>query len=134
MSKNYRVSTNNQVVVDADTRLVVAFGRPLPGNRNDCKAWELSEAKDAVGTTTVIADGGYQGTGLVIPHPGRRGEARATRSAPTWTERIDLASLVGHRRMDDERRLRRLRHGSARAGESVMMSLATPCAWLSGSG
>ena len=44
-SKNYRYSTNHQVVIDADTRLVVAVGRPLPGNRNDCKAWELSGAK-----------------------------------------------------------------------------------------
>lgn len=32
-SKNYRHSTNHQVVVDADTRLVVVIGRPLPGNR-----------------------------------------------------------------------------------------------------
>lgn len=37
-SKNYRYSTNHQVVIDADTRLVVVVGRPLPGNRNDCKA------------------------------------------------------------------------------------------------
>jgi hypothetical protein len=44
-SKNYRYSTNHQVVIDADTRLVVAVGRPLPGNRNDCKAWELSGRK-----------------------------------------------------------------------------------------
>ncbi|WP_406423890.1 transposase [Streptomyces sp. NBC_01589] len=75
-SKNYRYSTNHQVVIDADTRLVVAVGRPLPGNRNDCKAWELSGAKAAVGRTTVIADGGYLGTGLVIPHrrePGQSG-------------------------------------------------------------
>ncbi|MER7985236.1 transposase [Streptomyces noursei] len=74
-SKNYRYSTNHQVVIDADTRLVVALGRPLPGNRNDCKAWELSGAKDAVGRTTVIADGGYRGTGLVIPHRRERGRA-----------------------------------------------------------
>ncbi|MFB7837024.1 transposase [Streptomyces sp. NPDC056056] len=67
-SKNYRYSTNHQVVIDAGTRFVVAVGRPLPGNRNDCKAWELSGAKDAVGRTTVIADGGYRGTSLVIPH------------------------------------------------------------------
>ncbi|MFJ8141204.1 transposase [Streptomyces sp. NPDC096013] len=67
-SKRYRYSTNHQVVIDADTRLVVAVGRPLPGNRNDCKAWELSGAKATVGQTTVIADGGYRGTGLVIPH------------------------------------------------------------------
>ena len=44
-SKNYRYSTNHQVVVDADPRLVVTVGR-----------------------TTVIADGGYRGTGLLIPH------------------------------------------------------------------
>ncbi|MFH8663068.1 transposase [Streptomyces afghaniensis] len=72
-SKNYRYSTNHQVVIDADTRLVVV-GRPVPGNRNDCKAWELSGTKDAIGRTTVIADGGYRGTGLIIPHrrdPGR---------------------------------------------------------------
>ncbi|SCE24047.1 DDE superfamily endonuclease [Streptomyces sp. DvalAA-43] len=57
------------MVIDADTRLVVAVGRPLPGNRNDCRAWEDSGAKAAVGTTaTVIADGGYRGTGLTIPH------------------------------------------------------------------
>ncbi|MFJ3715365.1 transposase [Streptomyces sp. NPDC090057] len=67
-SKNYRYSTNHQVVVDADTRLVVAVGRPVPGNRNDCKAWSESGAAAAVGNTTTIADGGYQGTGLVIPH------------------------------------------------------------------
>jgi hypothetical protein len=41
-SKNYRYSTNHQVVIDADTRLVVVVGRPLPGDRNDCKAWEES--------------------------------------------------------------------------------------------
>ncbi|RYJ25779.1 mobile element protein [Streptomyces sp. L-9-10] len=39
-SKNYRYSTNHQVVINADTRPVVVVGRPLPGNRNDCKAWE----------------------------------------------------------------------------------------------
>jgi hypothetical protein len=81
-SKNYRYSTNHQVVIDADTRLVVAVGRPLPGNRNDCKAWELSGAKDAVGRATVIADGGYRGTGLVIPHRRAPGQA----GLPAWKE------------------------------------------------
>ncbi|MFE7810239.1 transposase [Streptomyces sp. NPDC057430] len=81
-SKNYRYSTNHQVVIDADTRRVVVVGRPLPGNRNDCKAWALSGAKDAVGRTTVIADGGYRGTGLVIPH---RREHRQS-ELPTWKE------------------------------------------------
>ena len=81
-SKNYRYSTNHQVVIDADTRLVVAIGRPVPGNRNDCKAWELSGAKAAVGRTTVIADGGYRGTGLVIPH--RREKVQT--KLPAWKE------------------------------------------------
>ncbi|MET9832830.1 transposase [Streptomyces sp. NPDC006385] len=81
-SKNYRYSTNHQVVLDADTRLVVAVGRPLPGNRNDCKAWELPGAKAAVGRTTVIADGGYRGTGLVIPHRRETGQAEL----PVWKE------------------------------------------------
>jgi hypothetical protein len=67
-SKNYRYSTNHQVVIDADTRLVVAVGTPLPGNRNDCRAWEESGTKGTVGSATVIADGGYRGTGLTIPH------------------------------------------------------------------
>ncbi len=49
-SKNYRYSTKHQVVIDADTRMVVAVGRPLPGNRNDCKAWELSGAKQLSAT------------------------------------------------------------------------------------
>jgi hypothetical protein len=73
-SKNYRYSTNHQVVIDADTRLVVVVGQPLPGNRNDCKAWAESGAKAAVGHTTTIADGGYPGTGLVMPHRRRAGE------------------------------------------------------------
>ncbi|GAA4363936.1 hypothetical protein GCM10023088_07560 [Actinomadura verrucosospora] len=37
------------VVIDAETRPVVVVGRPPAGNRNDCKAWEKSGAKSAVG-------------------------------------------------------------------------------------
>ncbi|WP_435125642.1 transposase [Actinacidiphila sp. bgisy144] len=79
-SKNYRYSTNHHVVIDADTHLVVVAGRPLAGNRNDCKAWEESGAKAAVGKTTTIADGGYPGTGLVIPHRRKRGQTEL----PDW--------------------------------------------------
>ncbi len=60
--RNYRHSTDHQVVIDADTRLVVTVGKPLPGNRDDCRAGEDSGTKAAVGTTpTVIADGGHRG-------------------------------------------------------------------------
>ncbi|WP_369192198.1 transposase [Streptomyces sp. R08] len=81
-SKNYRYSTNHQVVIDADSRLVVVVGRPLPGNRNDCTAWAESGAQTAVGRTVTIADGGYRGTGLVIPHRRDPGQA----SLPAWKE------------------------------------------------
>ncbi|MER8070733.1 transposase [Streptomyces sp. NPDC094034] len=80
-SKNHRYSTHHQAVIDADTRLVVVVGRPLPGNRNDCKAWEESGAKAAVGRTLTIADGGCPGTGLVMPHRRCKGE-----DLPDWKE------------------------------------------------
>lgn len=82
-SKNYRYSTNHQVVIDADTRLIVMVGRPLPGNRADCKAWTESGAKAAVGRTTTIADGGYPGTGLVMPHRRRKAKSCPTGSRHT---------------------------------------------------
>ncbi|MEV4429758.1 transposase [Streptomyces sp. R-07] len=95
-SKNYRYSTNHQVVIDADTRLVVVVGRPLPGNRNDCKAWALSGAKDAVGRTTVIADGSYRGTGLVIPHRRERGQSELT----AWKEEHNTSHRQGRARVE----------------------------------
>ncbi|MFJ3625457.1 transposase [Streptomyces albidoflavus] len=81
-SKNYRHPTDHQVVLDADTRLAVVVGRPLAANRNDCKAWEESGAKAAVGKTLTIADGGYPGTGLVIPYRRERGRTEL----PDWKE------------------------------------------------
>ncbi|WP_042832406.1 transposase, partial [Streptomyces rimosus] len=73
-SKNYRYSTNLQVVIDANSRLVVAVGAPLPGSRNDCRAFTESGVDIACRGVPVLADGGYQGTGLLIPHRRRRGQ------------------------------------------------------------
>lgn len=89
--QSYRYSTNHQVVIDADSRLVVSVGRPVPGNRNDCTAWELSGAKSSVGNTTVIAEGGYRGTGLIIPHRREPGQGEL----PAWKE----AHNTSHRRV-----------------------------------
>ncbi|MEV0064561.1 transposase [Nocardia sp. NPDC050718] len=55
-------------LIDADTELVVALGVPLSGNRNDWRAWTESGAADACRNAVVIADGGYQCTGLIIAH------------------------------------------------------------------
>jgi hypothetical protein len=80
-SKNYRYSTNHQVVIDADTQLVVALGTPLPGNRNDCKAFGESGAEHACRNVDVIGDGGYIATSAIIPHRRRPGKA-----LPAWKE------------------------------------------------
>ncbi len=46
-----------------------AAGSPSTGNRNDCRAWEGSATKSAVGTTfAVIADSGYRSAGLTLSH------------------------------------------------------------------
>ncbi len=91
-SKNYRCSTNHQVVIDADTRMVVAVGRPVTGNRNDCTAGELSGAKDSVGNTKVITDGG----GLVIPHRREKGRAEL----PAWKEEHNTSHRKARARVE----------------------------------
>ncbi len=74
-SKNYRYSTNLQVVIRADTRLEFAVGHPVPGNCNDCIAFGTSGAEAACGQAFVVADGGYRGTTAIIPlrrNPGQQ--------------------------------------------------------------
>ena len=90
-SKNYRNSTNLQVLIHADTRLVLAVGEPQPGNRNDCTAYRASKVDQAAGEAHVLGDGGYQGTGLLIPHRRRPGQAEL----PAWKEE----SNAEHRRV-----------------------------------
>ncbi|MFJ6382633.1 transposase [Kitasatospora sp. NPDC092039] len=72
-SRNYRFSANVQVVIDADTRLVVATARPVPGNKADAHAWRASDLPATCAGTTVLADGAYLNTGLVVPHRKRAG-------------------------------------------------------------
>jgi hypothetical protein len=91
-SKNYRYSTNHQVVIDADTRLVVVVGRPLPGNRNDCTAWEESGAKDAPVTQPctrpVKAATLLYSMGSTLPVRLIRGGRPSTRGGPVaWWQR-----------------------------------------------
>jgi hypothetical protein len=74
-SKNYRYSVNMQVVINADTRLMVAVGAPTPGNRNDCRAYRDSGVDQQRRGAHVMADGGYRGNPEVImPYrrPGKR--------------------------------------------------------------
>jgi hypothetical protein len=64
--KNYRYSVNMQMVIDANTRLAVAVGRPAPANHNDCTPIRDSGADTACRDAHVMADGGYQGNQQVI--------------------------------------------------------------------
>ncbi|GHH28125.1 hypothetical protein Srubr_31020 [Streptomyces rubradiris] len=59
----------------------------MPGYRNDCEVWGLSGAKDAVGHTAVMADGGYRGTGLITPHRRERGHTEL----PAWKEEHNIS-------------------------------------------
>lgn len=76
-SKNYRFSANVQVIIDADTRLVVATGQPAPGNKADAHgtSWRDSGLPALCEGVTALADGAYLNTGLVVPHRRRAGRA-----------------------------------------------------------
>ncbi|USQ85615.1 transposase family protein [Streptomyces phaeoluteigriseus] len=71
-SRNYRFSANVQVIIDADTRLVAA-ARPAPGNKADAHVWRTSGLPDQCEGVTVLGDGAYINTGLVVPHRKRPG-------------------------------------------------------------
>ncbi|MEU6038976.1 transposase family protein, partial [Actinomadura sp. NPDC047616] len=85
-SKNYRYSVNMQVVIDANTRLVVVVGQPVPGNHNDCTAFRDWGAGQACRGAHVMADGGYQGNRQVIM-PYRR--PRDGGELPAWQEELN---------------------------------------------
>jgi hypothetical protein len=86
-SKNYRYSTNLQVVVDANTRLTVAVGTPLPGNRNDCRAYTESGVDQQCPGAHVMADGGYQGNpGVIMPY---RKPGEGELPLPQWKQDLN---------------------------------------------
>jgi hypothetical protein len=67
-SRNYRFSANVQVIVDADTRLVIAAARPAPGTTADAHAWRASDLAQHCQDVTVLGDGAYLNCGMVVPH------------------------------------------------------------------
>ncbi|MER7112486.1 transposase family protein, partial [Streptomyces sp. NPDC000229] len=72
-SRNYRFSASVQVIIDADTKLVIAAARPVPGTTADAKAWRDSGLAEQGEGATVLGDGAYINTGLVVPHRKRPG-------------------------------------------------------------
>ncbi len=67
-SRNYRFSANVQVIVDADTRLVIAAARPVPGTTADAHAWRASGLAEQCRGVTLLGDGAYLNCGMVTPH------------------------------------------------------------------
>jgi hypothetical protein len=67
-SRNYRFSTNVQVIMDAEPRLVVTAARPVPGNTDDAKASQDSGLAAQCEGVTVLGDGAYINTSLIVPH------------------------------------------------------------------
>lgn len=85
-SKNYRYSVNMQVVIDADTRLGVAVGNTVPGNRHDSRAYRDSGVNQRCAGVQVMGDGGYLGNPeVIIPYrkPGKGKEL------PEWKEELN---------------------------------------------
>jgi hypothetical protein len=72
-SRNYRFSANVQVIVDADTRLVIAAARPVPGTTADAHAWRKSGLSRHCLGVTVLGDGAYFNCGMAVPHRKRPG-------------------------------------------------------------
>lgn len=91
-SKNYRYSTNLQVAIDADSRLVIATSGPRPGNRNDTTVYRESGIAAKLAGRTVMADGGYRGNHEVIM-PYRKHSA--DQDLPPWQEDLNAT----HRRI-----------------------------------
>lgn len=91
-SKNYRYSTNLQVAIDADSRLVIAISKPQPVNRNDTTAYRECGMDQKLAGRAVMADGGYRGnTEVIMPYR----EHSADEDLPPWQEEINAT----HRRI-----------------------------------
>ena len=85
-SKNYRYSTNLQVAIDADSRLIIATSDPQPGNRNDTTVYRDTGMDTKLAGRPVMADGGYRGNhGVIMPYR----KHSADHALPPWQEKIN---------------------------------------------
>ena len=64
-AKNYRRSTNTQIIICARTRGVVTAGQGLPGNRNDVVIASHTVAHLLTGDREILGDGGYRGINTI---------------------------------------------------------------------
>nr|WP_245873869.1 transposase family protein [Streptomyces phaeoluteigriseus] len=95
-SRNYRFSVNVQVIIDADTRLVVAAARPAPGDKADAHVWGTSGLPDQCEGVTALGDGAYINTGLVVPRRKRPGRPLLTGGEADNAEHRRVRARVEH--------------------------------------
>ncbi|MFF0123370.1 transposase family protein [Micromonospora arida] len=86
-SKNYRYSTNLQVAIDASTRLVIAVGDPVAGNRNDTIVYRSSGIDQKLDGRPVMADGGYRGNPEVMMPYRKPSDGN---NLPDWKEALNV--------------------------------------------
>lgn len=90
-SHNYRFTANVQVVLDADTRRVVAAATPVPGNVNYAQAWHRRGCDDQ----TVLPGGACWATGLIVSHRKRTGRPLLAIQQEDNTEHRRVRARVG---------------------------------------
>ncbi|MGW0916623.1 transposase family protein [Streptomyces sp. NPDC002784] len=87
-SKNHRYSTKHQVVIEAaPPRLVVAVPATAGATGTTARHGRCPAQRRPSVKTTVVADGGYRGTGLVIPHRREKGQTEL----PAWREEYNTS-------------------------------------------
>lgn len=98
--------------MDADTRLVTAAARPLPGTTADAHAWSAPGLAEHCEGVTLFGDGAYLNCGMVTPHrkrprrvqlPGEEADHAAHRTVRARVEhvigRMKWASAAGQDRL-----------------------------------
>ncbi len=75
---------------------MIATGDPQPGNRNDCTVYRESGINAQLAGRPVMADGGYQGTGVIMPCR-KRPDGQ---SLPEWQEELNTTHRTIRTRME----------------------------------
>jgi hypothetical protein len=120
-----------QVIVDADTRLVIAAARPVPGTTADAHAWRASGLSRHCQGVTVLGDGAYLNCGMAVPHRKRPGRALLQGEEDDNAEHRKVRARVEHAigRMNKYKILRDCRQrgdGLHHAVQAVAHSTTSP--------
>ncbi|WP_368857553.1 hypothetical protein [Streptomyces sp. GbtcB6] len=70
--------------MDADTRLVIAAARPVPGTTADAHAWRASGLSRHCQGVTVLGDGAANARDGLYSRPRRTTTPSTARSVPGW--------------------------------------------------